>query len=90
MAELGTHFINRKSDAGNPQPRGDPRQRSTRFAVSCGGLRPVAITGATRSATAKAIAWPMPWPAPVTRATRPSWVFVEVLIDRLSAFAGRL
>jgi hypothetical protein len=29
MAELGTHFIYRKSGTGNPQPKGDPRQCST-------------------------------------------------------------
>jgi hypothetical protein len=29
---------------------------------------------------ATAIAWPIPWAAPVTKATRPSWVFVEVFI----------
>jgi len=29
MAELGTHFINRKSETGNPQPKGDPRRCST-------------------------------------------------------------
>ena len=32
MAELGTHFTYRKSETGNPQPKGDPRRRSTQQA----------------------------------------------------------
>jgi len=43
MVELGTHFTNRKSDDGNPQPKGDPRQRPTQQAdfLECSyGFRP--------------------------------------------------
>jgi hypothetical protein len=50
------------------------------LAVSCGGLRSVAITRAPRFANASAIAWPMPWPAPVTNATRPSCVLIGIFI----------
>src|SRR5260370_33134761 len=58
--------------------------------VSCGGVRSVAITCAPRSANGTAIAWPIPWAAPVTKATRPSCVFVDVFIGRTSTLAGRL
>ncbi|MGH9628055.1 MAG: group II intron reverse transcriptase/maturase, partial [Bryobacteraceae bacterium] len=43
MAEMGTHFIHRKSDDGNPQPKGDPRRCSTQqadFEESSYGFRP--------------------------------------------------
>ena len=43
MAELGTHFIHRKSETGNPQPKGDPRQCSTQqadFQPGSYGFRP--------------------------------------------------
>jgi RNA-directed DNA polymerase len=43
MVELGTHFTNRKSDDGNPQPKGDPRQCSTQqadFQPCSYGFRP--------------------------------------------------
>ncbi|MGH9630397.1 MAG: group II intron reverse transcriptase/maturase [Bryobacteraceae bacterium] len=43
MAEMGTHFIHRKSDDGNPQPKGDPRRCSTQqadFEPSSYGFRP--------------------------------------------------
>jgi len=43
MAELGTHFTYRKSEDGNPQPKGDPRQCSTQqadFEASSFGFRP--------------------------------------------------
>src|SRR6516225_8948935 len=60
------------------------------FTVSCGNVRSVAITCAPRSASATAIARPMPWAAPVTRATRPSCVLIEVFMGRPSPLAGRL
>jgi hypothetical protein len=44
-------------------------------------VRSVAITCAPRSAKAAAIARPIPWAAPVTKATRPSCVLVEVFGD---------
>ena len=43
MVELGTHFIYRKSETGNPQPKGDPRQCSTQqadFQACSFGFRP--------------------------------------------------
>src|ERR1700746_2169094 len=51
--------------------------------VSAGSARSVAITCAPRSANAKAIACPIPWPGPVTKATRPSCVLIEVFTSHL-------
>src|SRR5438309_1089825 len=42
-----------------------------------------------RSASATAIARPIPWAAPVTKATRPSCVLIEVFIVCPLSFAGR-
>ncbi len=45
-AELGTHFTDGKSETGNPQPKGDPRQCSTRqadFQPCSYGFRPKKI-----------------------------------------------
>src|SRR5580700_1086592 len=53
-------------------------------------MRSVTITCAPRSANASAIARPRPWAAPVTKATRPSWVFSELFIGHPSPLACRL